>query len=307
MSFIHVMSVGHFDPRIVRRINLTCTREIDPARVEKLLAEYPAEVAEHVRLIDGYVECNYVGSRGTCYEAHEFAIRLAKEEGCLAIDNGINIVYPPEAVEIQVKALMEEQQRALEEEQRALEEEQRALEEWEKKHPSLKKIISGGRSGAERAALDTAIHTIFIHHGGWVPKGSIPEERDYNLDKPDKYKMLEMDTDSYSKCSEQNVIDSDGTLFVSYGKLTGRADFTRKMAIKHNKPWLHIDLNQTAKSPAVKKIADFWKQYRIEVLNVSGSLTSEDWKIYRAVRTLIERACYLQKYDRESGADSPMW
>lgn len=277
MSFTHVMFVGHFDPRSVRpSFSLTCTREIEPARVEKLLAEYPAEVAEHVKLIDGYVACQYVGYGPACYEAREFAIRLAKEEGCLAIDNGINIEYPPEAVEIQGKAL---------------EEEQKALEEWKKKHPSLKKIISGGRISAERAALDTAIES-HLSHGGWVPKGRIPIERGSD---PDKYKVMEMDTNSYSKCSEQNVIDSDGTLIVSYDKLTGSSDFTRKMAIKHKKPLLHIDLNQIPEFPAAEKVAAFLKQNRIEVLNVSGPKTFEDWKIYRAVRNLIRTASYLQE------------
>jgi len=273
--------------------NVIPAHEIDTTRVEKLLAEYPVEVAYYVFLIDGFVACQTYGFGPFEREAYEIAIRLAKEEGCLAVDSVVGVFYPPEAVEAQRKI------RDREENAR-----QKAWEEEEKKYPSLKKIISGGQIGAERAALDTAIHTSYIHHGGWVPKGRIPVER--NSD-PDKYKMMEMATNSYSKCSEQNVIDSDGTLFVSHGKLTGRADFTRKMAIKHNKPWLHIDLNQTAKSPAVEKIADFLKQYRIEVLNVSGPKTDEDWKIYRAVRTLIVKAYHLQKYDRDSRFDSPMW
>jgi len=302
MSFWHITYVGHFDSGMVNTLTgpraepitgkVIPAHEIDTTRVEKLLAEYPVEVAYYVFLIDGFVACQTYGFGPFGREAYEIALRLAKEEGCLAVDSVVGVVYPPEAVEAQRKI------RDREENAR-----QKAWEEEEKKYPSLKKIISGGQIGAERAALDIA-KWCGIPHGGWVPKDRIPVERNSN---PDKYKMMEMATDSYSKCSEQNVIDSDGTLLVSHGKLTGRSDFTRKMAIKHSKRWLHIDLNQTAKSSAIEKIADFLKQYRIEILNVSGPKTVEDWKIYRAVRTLIEKAYYLQKYDRDSRFDSPMW
>ena len=58
----------------------------------------------------------------------------------------------------------------------------------------VKKIISGGQTGADRAALDFAIKHK-IPHGGWVPKGRIAE--DGPLDK--KYRLTEMPTTSYQK------------------------------------------------------------------------------------------------------------
>ena len=39
----------------------------------------------------------------------------------------------------------------------------------------IKKIISGGQTGADRAALDTAIK-LGIPHGGWIPKGHKAED-----------------------------------------------------------------------------------------------------------------------------------
>ena len=71
----------------------------------------------------------------------------------------------------------------------------------------IQKIISGGQTGADQAALDAAIK-LGISHGGWIPKGRITE------DGPllDKYKLQEMPTDSYPARTEQNVIDSDGTV-----------------------------------------------------------------------------------------------
>ena len=92
----------------------------------------------------------------------------------------------------------------------------------------IKKIISGGQTGADRAALDVAIK-FNIPHGGWIPKGRIAEDGPL----PDKYQLQEMPTSSYPKRTEQNVIDSDGTLIFSRGKPTGGTDYTRKMVLKH--------------------------------------------------------------------------
>ena len=83
----------------------------------------------------------------------------------------------------------------------------------------LKKIISGGQTGADQAVLDIVIK-LGLPHGGWIPKGRIAEAGPL----PDKYRLKEMPTDSYSECIEQNVKDSKGTLIISYGKLTGDLD-----------------------------------------------------------------------------------
>ena len=89
----------------------------------------------------------------------------------------------------------------------------------------LEKIVSGGQTGADRAALDFAIKQK-IPHGGWVPKGGLAEDGPL----PKKYKLTEMPTDSYQERTEQNVIDSDGTVIISHGKLTGGSAYTQKMA-----------------------------------------------------------------------------
>jgi len=80
----------------------------------------------------------------------------------------------------------------------------------------IQKIISGGQTGADRAALDFAIKR-GIPHGGWIPKGRKTEDGTL----PEKYHLLEMPTGSYSKRTEKNILDSDGTLIVSHGLLTG--------------------------------------------------------------------------------------
>ena len=104
----------------------------------------------------------------------------------------------------------------------------------------LTKIISGGQTGADRAALDVAIE-LDISHGGWILKGRKTEDGTL----PDKYQLQEMPTYSYPKRSEQNVMDSDGTLILSHGKLTGSSALTLKLAEKHHKERLHIDRTKT--------------------------------------------------------------
>ena len=61
-----------------------------------------------------------------------------------------------------------------------------------------------------------------------------------------------MPTDSYPKRTERNVIDSDGTLIISHGELTGGSEYTRQTAENHGKPWMHIDANKTSVDAAVQ-------------------------------------------------------
>ncbi len=102
----------------------------------------------------------------------------------------------------------------------------------------IKKIISGGQTGVDRAALDVALK-LGIPHGGYIPKGRIAEDGPL----PKKYHLQEMPTDSYEARTEKNVQDSDGTLIIVRGKLTGGADYTRHMALRHKKQLLGIELN----------------------------------------------------------------
>ena len=156
----------------------------------------------------------------------------------------------------------------------------------------LKKIISGGQTGADQAALDVAFR-LGIPHGGWISKGRLTEEG--RLDS--KYKLKEMETPNYNKRTEQNVIDSDGTLIISHGKLTGGSDYTREMALLHHRPWLHIDLNKTGAFQAAGKIKSWITENEIEVLNVAGSRASKDPAIYQDTVDIMETIFYLDLID----------
>jgi Circularly permutated YpsA SLOG family/Domain of unknown function (DUF6794) len=147
----------------------------------------------------------------------------------------------------------------------------------------LDKIISGGQTGADRAALDFAIKHK-IPHGGWAPKGRIAEDGPL----PKKYKLTESPTTSYQRRTEQNVIGSDGTLIVSHGRLTGGSAYTRTMAKKHNRPCLHLDLNKSDIFQLSMLLLEWIDEYEIKALNVAGPMASKDPKVYRLVKEVLE-------------------
>jgi hypothetical protein len=153
----------------------------------------------------------------------------------------------------------------------------------------IRKIISGGQTGADRAALDTAIK-FNIEHGGWVPLGRIAEDGPV----PEKYTVSEMPTNSYPKRTEQNVLDSQATLIITRGPLTGGSLLTRKLAIRHGKPCFHIDLLEVDEFEAAILLHSFLTDNQVEVLNVAGSRASGDPAIYRSVKGVLETAIYMQ-------------
>lgn len=150
------------------------------------------------------------------------------------------------------------------------------------------KIISGGQSGVDRAALDVAIK-LGIPHGGWVPKGRLTEDGPL----PEIYALRETPTAAYAERTEKNVVDSDGTLIISRGELTGGSEYTREMALKHGRPWLHIDLKRTAAFRSIIGVTEWLSANDIRVLNVAGPRASKDPTIYRDAAALLESLYYL--------------
>src|SRR4051812_1170847 len=102
--------------------------------------------------------------------------------------------------------------------------------------PALAKIISGGQTGADRAALDFAIAR-GLAHGGWCPKGRIAEDGII----PHRYGLVETPEADPAQRTEWNVRDADGTVLFSIGEtLRGGSEKTERFAIQYHKPWLHL-------------------------------------------------------------------
>jgi hypothetical protein len=148
----------------------------------------------------------------------------------------------------------------------------------------ITKIISGGQTGADRAALDVALR-LGIPHDGWIPKGRKAEDGTIS----EIYRLKEMPTDGYEARTEKNVQDSDGTLIIARGHLTGGTDYTRQMTLKHKKQLLGIDLNLMGHFDAASMAASWIRLQHVQVLNLAGPRASEDHQIYSDVEIILEQ------------------
>jgi hypothetical protein len=152
----------------------------------------------------------------------------------------------------------------------------------------ISKIVSGGQTGVDRAALDVAIK-LGISHGGWVPKGRKAEDGIIS----DKYLLIETPTEDYKERTEQNVKDSNGTLIISRGALTEGSAFTRDMATKYKRPWIHVDLEKTNAFKAAQDIRIWIVRQKVKILNVAGPRASNDARIYELTMKVLEAVFYL--------------
>jgi hypothetical protein len=146
------------------------------------------------------------------------------------------------------------------------------------------KIVSGGQSGVDRAALDAAI-AFGIPHGGWCPRGRLAEDGPI----PERYALQETATADYRERTERNVLDSDATLIFHLGRVQGGTLLTRRLARRHGKPCLAIDL---AKPDEAESVYRWLRDNRVEVLNVAGPRESQSPGIAaraeRFLRTLFD-------------------
>jgi hypothetical protein len=147
----------------------------------------------------------------------------------------------------------------------------------------LARIISGGQTGVDLAALDAAL-AVGFPCGGWVPRGR------FNEDGPidSRYPVEETDSRKLAMRTEWNVRDADATLILSRGALTGGSALTRRLAKRHAKPCLHVDLAVLSPKEAVSLIARWLDDTDGAVLNVAGPRRSNDAEIYALAYRVIE-------------------
>jgi hypothetical protein len=144
------------------------------------------------------------------------------------------------------------------------------------------KIISGGQTGVDRAALDVALKH-GIECGGWCPTGRLDEFGRI----PAQYPVQELEAGGFGERTLQNVKDSDGTLIIYPGKLAGGTEQTVRFCIDRQRPHHLIDASKVSAEDAAKLIADFVRKHGIDILNVAGPRHSEWLEGYDyAVRTL---------------------
>ncbi|MDD9304708.1 MAG: hypothetical protein HUK40_21130 [Desulfobacter sp.] len=162
----------------------------------------------------------------------------------------------------------------------------------------LEQIISGGQTGADQAALDTAIK-FDILHGGWISKGRKTEAGPL----PAKYNLKQMDTPDYPSRTRQNILDSHGTVIIARGPLKGGSRLTYSYTLESERPCCRIDLFKQDIFEAALVLKDFISQNYIQILNVAGPRASHDPAIYFDVRSVIESMLYLFYLESDAEKD----
>lgn len=145
----------------------------------------------------------------------------------------------------------------------------------------VQKIISGGQTGVDRAALDFAIER-GIPHGGYCPKGRRAEDGQI----PNRYQLVETESEEYSVRTEKNVKESDGTLIFYRRTLTGGTLLTAELCQAKKKPHFIVDLDNPPED--LPHTFNAWlTTRRIRILNIAGSRESSENNIYAKAKACL--------------------
>lgn len=148
----------------------------------------------------------------------------------------------------------------------------------------INKIISGGQTGVDRAALDVALQ-LNIPHGGWCPKGRLSESGII----PEKYLLTETLSSDYSERTLLNIKDSDGTLIlvptIPFNVNDGTHLTIQKVKAKH-KPYLIIDLS---KENNIDEVINWTKENNIKLLNIAGPRESQCSGVYNKAFEYLQK------------------
>jgi len=145
------------------------------------------------------------------------------------------------------------------------------------------KIISGGQTGVDRAALDVALEND-IETGGWCPQGRLAEDGVI----PEKYPVIELANSGYRQRTKRNVLDSDGTVIIYFGYLTGGTEQTIVFCIKEKKPYVLIDAEELTLEQASNKIRSFIELHSISIMNVAGPRAGGEPRAYTYAKKVIK-------------------
>ena len=144
----------------------------------------------------------------------------------------------------------------------------------------VEKIVSGGQTGVDRAALNVGL-ALGLPVGGWCPRGRRAEDGVI----PDRYPLLETPERNYQARTRRNIEDSDGTLILNLGPLDGGTALTADLARQIGKPCLVVAL-EAGIEPAV--FQDWLATHHITVLNVAGPRESKRPGVYAAAVRCLE-------------------
>ncbi|MBK9625418.1 MAG: putative molybdenum carrier protein [Rhodocyclaceae bacterium] len=137
------------------------------------------------------------------------------------------------------------------------------------------KIVSGGQTGVDRAALDWAMKH-GLPHGGFCPKGRRAEDGVLH----EKYQLQETESSRYLQRTKQNVLSSDGTLILNLGSLNDGSRTTLRIAESIGKPCLVQQLDDEITPSDIRRVLDWIRANGIVTLNIAGPRESKRPFIY---------------------------
>lgn len=157
-------------------------------------------------------------------------------------------------------------------------------------------VISGGQTGVDRGALDAALDA-GVPCGGWCPRGRVAEDGRI----PERYPLREL-AGGYDERTRRNVEDSDGTLIIHCGSLSGGTLATLEFCVELRKPFLLVDGSEVVAVAGAVDVRRFVAENRIQRLNVAGPRES-GWPAASAYAYTIVRAS-LPMTDDAASADT---
>ena len=141
------------------------------------------------------------------------------------------------------------------------------------------KIVSGGQTGVDRAALDVAME-LGIERGGWCPAGRWAEDGPIDA----RYPLAETPSSDPAQRTEWNARDSDATLALTGAGPSTGTELALETARRLGRPvylW-------AAASPADAGHFRRWlRVHRVRTLNVAGPRESESPGIHAAAAGLL--------------------
>jgi hypothetical protein len=143
------------------------------------------------------------------------------------------------------------------------------------------KVVSGGQTGVDRAALDAA-RAVGLPCGGWCPRGRLAEDGPIDPGYP----LVETPSADYAQRTEWNVRDSDATLVIARGRPTGGTALTIALAHRYGRPLLVADL---ARDPSPEEVSRWIEARAVGALNVAGPRESQRPGLGREAGAFLER------------------
>jgi predicted Rossmann fold nucleotide-binding protein DprA/Smf involved in DNA uptake len=146
------------------------------------------------------------------------------------------------------------------------------------------KIISGGQTGVDRAALDAALQS-GTDCGGCCPEGRKAEDGVI----PERYPLTELAGANYTKRTRQNVIGSDATVIIYFSTLSGGTEQTLRFCLNQKKPYLLIDASELSPDRTAERIQQFVAGHSITTLNIAGPRASGEPLAYAYALQAMQR------------------